>query len=252
MSATDTMGRAWWSRAVMIGGILGIALPLLGSLGTRLGVWNFKVGLLVWAIGLLIAVICFVGGMIAVIAVVRGNRTADRRPAFVGTGLAMLVVALLGLQFVGAMRVPPIHDITTDTLDPPTYDVVVTVRGEGPDINTLTYDVEKLPAVQKAAYPNAVPLELSVPPTAAFDAAVAAVSGLGMEVVNADPNEMRIEAVATSFWFGFKDDVVVRIRATQAGSRVDVRSVSRVGVGDSGVNAARVVKILNAIKAKTA
>jgi len=252
VNTTDTTQRAWWSRAVMIGGVLAVALPLLGALGTRTGICNFKLGLLVWAIGLLIGVISFVAGIVAVIVVLRRNRTADRSRVFVGTALAAVVVAFLGLQFLGAMGVPPIHDITTDVADPPSYDVVVKLRGEGPDINPLTYDAEKLPPLQKAAYPKVVPLDVSAAPAAAFDAVAAALPGLGLEVVNADPNALRVEAVATTFWFGFKDDVVVRIRPTATGSRIDVRSVSRVGVGDSGANAKRIVRILDAIKARMA
>ena len=252
MESNNTNGRAWWSRAVMIGGALAVALPLLAALGTRMGIWNFKLGLLVWAIGFLLGLISLVGGIAAVIVVLRRNRMAERTGVFVGTTLAALVVGFLGLQFAGAGGVPPIHDITTDTSDPPNFDAAVKLRGEGGDINTLTYDAEKLPALQNAAYPKVVSLDVSAAPMAAFDAAVAALAGLGMEVVKTDRDALRIEAVATSFWFGFKDDVVVRVRPADAGSRIDVRSVSRVGVGDNGVNAARIVNILDAIKAKTA
>jgi uncharacterized protein (DUF1499 family) len=73
--------------------------------------------------------------------------------------------------------------------------------------------------------------------------------GLSLEVVNADREAMRVEAVATTFWFGFRDDVVVRIRPGAAGgSRVDVRSVSRVGQSDLGANAARIGRILEGLK----
>ena len=253
MNATLVDGqRAWWSRAVLIAGIVALVLPFLGALGTRFGIWNFKLGLLLWAVGLLIGLICFVGGVVAVIAVVRRNRTAERMPVFVGTALAALMVVFLGAQVAGARGVPPIHDITTDMADPPQFDAAVKLRGEGQDINTLRYDAEKLPPLQQGAYPKVVPIDVAAPAAPAFDAAVLALGGLGLEVVNADRDALRIEAVATTFWFGFKDDVVVRIRPTAAGSRIDVRSVSRVGVGDNGVNAARIVKILDAIKAKTA
>jgi uncharacterized protein (DUF1499 family) len=55
-----------------------------------------------------------------------------------------------------------------------------------------------------------------------------------------------VEATATTFWFGFKDDVVVRVVANAAGSRIDIRSVSRVGQSDIGANAARIEKFLAA------
>jgi uncharacterized protein (DUF1499 family) len=74
--------------------------------------------------------------------------------------------------------------------------------------------------------------------------ALDAARSLGWEVVASDAATGRIEATATSRWFGFKDDVVVRIRPEGAGSRVDVRSMSRVGVGDLGANAERVREFL--------
>ncbi len=246
--------RAWWSRAVIIFGVLAVVLPLLGALGTHLGIFNFKLGLLIWAIGFLVGLIGLICGIVAWIVVARRNRTNDRAAVSIGTVLSALIVVFLGAQFVAARGVPPIHDITTDMTDPPQYDaVVVELRdAAGPDINTLDYDAQKLPPLQRAAYPNVVPLDVSVPPAAAFDATVATLNGLGFEVVNANKEGLTVEAVATSFWFGFKDDVVVRIRPNGTGARIDVRSVSRVGIGDAGTNAKRIVKILESIKAHAA
>ena len=147
MNATQVDGRrAWWSRAVLITGIVAVVLPFLGALGTRFGIWNFKLGLLLWAVGLLIGLICFIGGIVAVIAVLRRNRTAERLPVFVGTALAAVMVLFLGAQVAGARGVPPIHDITTDIADPPEFDAAVKLRGEGPDINTLAYDAAEAAA----------------------------------------------------------------------------------------------------------
>jgi uncharacterized protein (DUF1499 family) len=145
-----------------------------------------------------------------------------------------------------ARSVPPIHNISTDVDDPPEFDAVVALRGA--NSNPLAYDRDKLAAPQQEAYPDVVPLELADAPADVFDRALEALKGLGLEVVNADHEAGRIEAVATTFWFGFKDDVVVRIRPLPSGgSRVDVRSVSRVGQSDLGANAARIAKILDAV-----
>ena len=86
--------------------------------------------------------------------------------------------------------------------------------------------------------------DLSVPEAVAQAALVLAQQGL--EVVNVDVDNGRVEAVATTFWFGFKDDLVVRIQPTHTGSKIDVRSVSRVGQSDLGANAARIAKFLQA------
>ena len=251
MNAVVESKRAWWAQAVLYGGIAAVALPLVGALGTRFGIWGL-VGLAIFAVGALLALITVIWGVIAGIVVLARRRTADRRPVVIGTIAAALILVFIGPQFAAGRSVPPIHDITTDTADPPMFDDVVVKLRSSPGINTLDYDAAKLPPLQKAAYPNVVPLELAVPPGAAFDKVAAVLPTLGLEVVQADRNAMIVEAVATSFWFGFKDDVVVRIRPTEAGSRIDVRSVSRVGVGDVGVNAKRITKILDAIKAKTA
>ena len=71
---------------------------------------------------------------------------------------------------------------------------------------------------------------------------------MGWEVVAADPAAGRIEAVATTFWFGFKDDIVVRVAPAGAGSLIDARSKSRVGVGDLGTNAQRLRAYLERLK----
>jgi uncharacterized protein (DUF1499 family) len=90
---------------------------------------------------------------------------------------------------------------------------------------------------------------LNVTPGRAFDRAVAAAKAMGWDIVASDPAGGRIEATDTTFWFGFKDDVVVRVTPQPAGSRVDVRSLSRVGGGDLGANAARIRAFLAAVKA---
>jgi uncharacterized protein (DUF1499 family) len=98
---------------------------------------------------------------------------------------------------------------------------------------------EDLARLTRDAYPDLVPRMLDVPPAAAFERALAAVSELGWALVAQDPSALRIEATDTTFWFRFKDDIVIRIRPAQNGSIVDARSVSRVGGGDAGTNARR-------------
>lgn len=83
-------------------------------------------------------------------------------------------------------------------------------------------------------------LVLAGPPESAFSKALAAAEAMGWEIVKSDPNTRQIEAVATTFWFGFKDDVLVRVIPAGSGSRVDARSKSRVGRSDAGTNARRI------------
>src|SRR6058998_1595895 len=121
-----------------------------------------------------------------------------------------------------------INDITTDTEKPPQFK------------KPLPYGGPQVAEQQRKAYPDIQPAVLAAGPEAAFARALAAAQAMGWDIVDAQPKEGRIEATATTFWFGFKDDVVVRITPLPAGSRIDVRSKSRVGRGDTGTNAQRV------------
>lgn len=172
-----------------------------------------------------------------------------------GSGLAMPIVTLVLVAAAfatpiakvrQATRVPQIHDITTDTERPPEFVAIVPLRAGAP--NQIAYGGAELAAKQRSAYPAVQPLTLAVPPNQAFDRAVATAREMGWEIIASDPTSGRIEAVDTTFWFGFKDDVVVRVAAAPGGSRVDVRSLSRVGLSDVGTNAARIEKFLAALK----
>lgn len=238
---------AWWSKALLIGAIVAVALLPVGALGTRLGVWSFQIGLLLLAVGTVLAVAAVVLGVVALIVAFRKGLNADRSLLYAGLVIAGCVVALMGSQFNTARSVPPIHDIATDMIDPPAFDVVVSIREPGS--NSLEYDTQTVAPQQQAAYPNIKPLATGRDAGASFDQALEVLTGMGLEIVNADRDAGRIEATATSFWFGFKDDVVVRIREDGVGSRVDVRSLSRVGGGDLGTNARRIRAYLRRLSA---
>ena len=114
--------------------------------------------------------------------------------------------------------------------------------------NPLAYDAEALAPQQTAAYPWVKPLTLMAPVDEVVDRAEAVLRGMGMEIVSVNKNTGLVEATAATFWFGFKDDVAVRVQAAaDGGTRVDVRSISRVGQSDLGANAARIGDILNGI-----
>jgi uncharacterized protein (DUF1499 family) len=103
---------------------------------------------------------------------------------------------------------------------------------------------------QREGYPDLAPVTLSLPPEQAFDRALTVAQDDGWEIVTADRTAGRIEATDTTFWFGFKDDVVVRLTPWGTGTRVDVRSVSRVGRSDVGTNARRITSFLEAVQSE--
>jgi uncharacterized protein (DUF1499 family) len=183
----------------------------------------------------------------AVILSVVGIVATRRRqhPRGMGKGIAGLVVALAVLMFpvvvaVNARGTAPIHDVTTDTVNPPEFVAVLPIRAQTGAINPVEYGGERVAALQQRSFPDIKPLRLGVAPAAAFDRALTTVRAMNWELVAADPSAGRIEATDTTALFGFKDDVVVRVRPDGNGSRIDVRSLSRVGGGDIGTNAKRV------------
>ena len=150
-----------------------------------------------------------------------------------------LCIAYFPWNWMQVARVSPsINDITTDTTNPPAFVAVIPLRAASP-VST-TYPGGETAAKQQSAYPDIRPLELTVPPQAAFARALDAAKSFGWEIDTADTASGRIEATATTPWFGFRDDVVIRVAPTPTGSRIDVRSLSRVGKGDLGTNAKRI------------
>lgn len=227
---------------IATGGLLLAVLTAVASagagLGYRFGLWSLGTGfgLLRYAVYGAIAAM-----VISVIGVVLARPGGGRRGLY--RALAGLVIAavVFGVPFSymrAAREVPPIHDITTDTENPPPFVAILPLRAGAQ--NPPEYGGEAVAAQQRAAFPTIQPVQAPLPPDRAFDLALDTAEGQGWEIVAAVPSEGRIEATDTTAWWGFKDDIVIRIRPEGSGSRLDIRSESRVGVSDLGTNAARV------------
>lgn len=234
------MKAAWYPLALSLVAAL---LLLIAGPGTRLGLWEFGTGfqLMRWA--------AFAGLAAAAVALLMLLVPHTRR-----SGIGALLVALVigvGVAFVPwsgmqqAKRVPPIHDISTDTERPPEFVAILPLRADAS--NPATYAGTEVARAQAEAYPDVRTHRIDAAPGETFERALAAAREMGWEIVAADPASGRIEATATTLWFGFKDDVVIRIEADGGGSRVDVRSVSRVGQSDVGANAARIREYLRVL-----
>ncbi len=244
--------RKWWARALLVGGVVALVALPLGALGTRFGVWSFQGGFLLLAVGVVLATIVFFLGVVGGVYAHVKKRGADRNDCLIGAVIGVVILGIMGSNAMTAFSVPPIHNITTDTRNPPEFDQLATLRetlrAENPEaVNPLAYDAEKLASQQQTAYPEVKPLITSTAPDEMLERAARAVEDLGMELVQANRQRGIVEATDTTFWFGFKDDVVIRVRAEGAGSVVDVRSVSRVGQSDLGKNADRILAILGAL-----
>ena len=206
---------------------------LLAPFGTRWGWWPFSaaVDILRWA-----ALSALASSALLALALVLRRRRAIL--ALVGILLGLVVAAIPLTWEYKLKTLPPIHDISTDPTNAPRFSVIAPLRRRC--ANGSHYSGPRAAADQARLYPDIKPLRLSVLPAKAFDRALAAARDMGWTIVDASSSSLRIEATASTFWFGFKDDIVVRITPAPHGSRVDIRSASRVGTGDGGTNAARV------------
>ncbi len=155
-----------------------------------------------------------------------------------------LLPTLAAVVIVGpeGLRAPLIHDITTNIERPPEFVTAQTLRGA--DENSLDYAGEKIAALQRAAFPDIQSLFSEADPDTSFNRSIEAVERLGWTITDENRTTGQIESYDTTSVFGFIDDVIIRIAAAGNGSRIDVRSVSRVGQGDLGVNAARIRKFM--------
>ena len=227
--------------------IAGLGLGLLALAGPmyRIGILGLPsaFGVLRWA--------AYVGIVAMLAALVVGVWTYLRR-LHLPFVVAVLALVIGGVAMAipyrwqrAAETAPPIHDISTDLENPPAFKAIVPLRRGAPN------GLERTAAVadeQRKGYPDIEPLTVPQPRDQAFNRAMAVIQPLGWEVVSADKASGIIEATDTTTWFGFKDDISVRLTPWGSGTRVDVRSVSRVGRSDVGTNARRVREFLDALR----
>ncbi len=235
------------ARLPVLVAILALVLLLVSGPGTRMDLWHFRTGftLMTWA--------AFLGLGAAALAVllllIPRTRRGHAKTLVFGTVLGLAASAMPLFGAYTAKTVPFIHDISTDTMRPPEFVAVLPLRADAP--NPATYGGPEVAAAQQSGYPDVRTQILDMGPADAFVRAEKIARDMGWEIVAAVPQAGRIEATDTTFWYGFKDDIVIRIEAVGAGSRVDIRSVSRVGKSDVGKNAARIRAFIKRIGGET-
>ncbi len=255
------------NRLARIALILALLLPvwfIVAALGSKMGLWGWETGLgtMTFAVGpFLVGIV----GLMALVALIWCLVKPPRNGWMLALG-ALLIPAIM-MVTAGGMRDRagnnPIHDVSTDALDPPTFSqTVIDLRAEG-DLNPIRQYGEPIgdggfPDVAEETYTSLLPqlypdLEPLLTSASAEDALVAAQAAMMeseyVDVVSS-PEEGRVEGVSETFWYGFKDDVVARVRESENGTVVDFRSVSRVGLSDLGANADRIRALRAAVAAK--
>jgi uncharacterized protein (DUF1499 family) len=203
--------------------------PLLG-LAASVGLW------------VLVALYVLASHLLSIYQGKLGDLTA------VSSVLAVIPLVGLALFLVKVQQVPPIHDISTDTINPPEF--VSAKQARHPSHNSFVY-ATKNAKLQRQAYEEIKPLLVSVTPSVLIVVAETVVTELGWEIDGVDKEKGLIEARSTTALLGFVDDIIIRVeRAPEGGSKMDVRSASRIGMSDLGANAKRIQLFIDAVSLK--
>lgn len=225
-----------WTALFLL--VFTVLLLAVAGPGHRTGVLSLNVSFMMLVVAIIGAVLCVVLGAIATI----WNLRRGSRGLAVGAAVALLAGLGLTINFaawvITGRDVPRIHDISTDTVDAPEFVAIVPLREDAP--NPAGYAGGQVAEQQRAAYPDIESIRVSAAHDEVFAAALRVVEAMDWALVAQAPGEGRIEATATTGYFGFRDDVVIRVRRDDGETIVDVRSKSRVGLSDLGTNAARI------------
>jgi uncharacterized protein (DUF1499 family) len=187
-------------------------------------------------------------GLAAMLVALFGGFQAYRARKWINGLIAAVAVIIavtsvvIPLMMQRRQNLPLIHDITTDLENPPVFQAVIPRRADAP--NRLDR-APQLANLQREGYPDLAPVTLPTTLDQSFDRALAVAQAEGWEIVTADKSAGRIEATETTRWFGFTDDIVIRLTSWGTGTRVDVRSTARTGLGDQGRNARRIRRFLS-------
>ncbi|HEY3487635.1 MAG TPA: DUF1499 domain-containing protein [Gammaproteobacteria bacterium] len=216
--------------------------------GVRFGFWEFRTGfgILRWSV--------YAAGAAVVLSLVA---VMLAKPAGVGFwDLRIILAFIIGAAVIAVpyftvkefRKIPTVADATTDMEDPPQFVALIPLRQKTAK-NPLQYRYDEASALQRQYFPDLTGFSADKKPAEIIAAAKVAALAMGLEIVDAVPEEGRLEATDTTFWFGFKDDVIVRARPQADGrTQVDIRSASRVGRLDGGVNGKRVQRLLQMMK----
>lgn len=213
----------------------------------RLQLWEMGTSFkLILFTGFVSAVLLIFAISIGIFSLFKKQKGVVKRCVF---AIALLVIPVAGLsmQALKSKSLPFLHQVSTDTVNLPQFQAIIALRGD--DSNPLEYNSEKLAPMQHKAYPELKPIISELNTQQAFNQAVNTAKELGWEIIAKNSEQGIIEAVETTSLWAFKDDVVIRIQAEETGSKIDLRSISRIGGSDLGANANRVKNFITTFTA---
>jgi uncharacterized protein (DUF1499 family) len=237
MSAPNGKGTGFikWGTTIAVIGALAV---FFSGYGYQWSWWHFSTGfsMIPWGTGGAI-----IGGIIAGVGLFRLKQKTQNMAVAGMVGIFVAVLAIINIGYwYGEIQqgYPPIHDISTDTENPPSFVAIAPLRKDAP--NPAEYAGEETAEAQNDFYTDLEPLRVSLSYDEAYNRALETAREMPWKIVGENKQEGRIEAFEKLAWYGFIDDVVIRIDTTGSGSEIDVRSKSRIGRGDLGVNAKRI------------
>jgi uncharacterized protein (DUF1499 family) len=216
--------------------IASILFLIFGTAGARFDIFGHQIGLLMFSLAGLLSFISICASALFT----RRMKSAQQRQQLSNAAIiALPAIVFFSISIFQGAGAPLIHDVSTDTQNPPIFIKAPSLRTSGD--NSLAFQTANIP-LQQQAYPELKTLFSQLSPTESQRKAYKIASEMGWLVYY--QQEGHLEAQARSFWFGFIDDISIRIQATDGGSKIDLRSASRVGRGDLGKNAKRLKKFI--------
>lgn len=255
--------RKWVLRVSLALTILGPLIFILAAIGYKIGLFDlgFSLGTLTRNIG---PKVLIAGLVVAVIALILAIVIKPKKG--IAVGVMGILIPVIGMGYAvqvknKAQRLPYIHDVTTDTQNVPQFGPeIMAERAKVKGVNTTEYAGQMAPTkdangnpkqalvsvLQTKGYPDIRSIVVSEPRDVVFEKAKSEAKQMGWDIKATDAEAGTIEATDTTFWYGFKDDVIIRLRDSEGGGTlVDIRSLSRVGLSDIGKNAARIRRFLD-------
>ena len=221
--------------------IIGLILIAVSGPMAKAGAFSPMVGMLGFTIASLLLFIALIIGIRALLGNRHSNVLKNTLTTWLVVAAGLGVTVLNIATIVGTSGAPAIHDVTSDVSTPPQFVDIIELRQAANAPNPYEYQDDGSAQLQIAAFPEIKTIVLTESYDSAFDKALTAANAMGWEIIAAVPAEGRIEAVASTAYVGFKDDVVIRVRDDGNAIAVDIRSKSRMGKGDMGANAARIL-----------
>lgn len=234
-----------FNKLAAIFAILGVLALLLSGPAYKFGLIPLSASFLMILTGGGLAIASLISGLLALLVGRKYTPKLRGKASFIGIALGAAMLIHLGSWITRSKAM--IHDISTDLTNPPEFVAIAPLRANAQ--NPAAYPGSETADLQRSAYPDIKSVELNASPVEILEAAQAAALAADWEIVAIDPKTGRLEATDTTFWYGYKDDIVVRVRAAGSNTILDIRSKSRVGESDLGTNAARIRDYTQAIKA---